>query len=82
MGGARATDRGAAGGELVSGGGVRGTGMRVENPGLNLTKLRWYEHGYAISYVYQDAYPHASTNWLALADESGALYVGAHSHGQ
>ena len=80
VGGVRATGIGMAGGELVSGGGVRGTGLRVENIGVNLStpRLRWYDHGYAISYVYQDAYPHASTNWLALADSAGALYFGVH----
>ena len=36
-------------GELVSAGGVRGTGFRVSNPGQNLSypRLRWYDHGYA-----------------------------------
>ena len=36
-------------GELVSAGGVRGTGFRVLNPGQNLSfpRLRWYDHGYA-----------------------------------
>ena len=69
-------------GELVSGGGVRGTGLRVKNPGAHLSspQLRWWEHGYAISSIYQDAYPHASTNWLALADTSAALYFGTHDN--
>ena len=66
--------------ELVSGGGVRGTGLRIYNPAGNLTHplLRWYDHGYAPGAV-QDVYPHSAMNWIGLADTTAAMYVGVHS---
>jgi hypothetical protein len=52
-----------ANGELVSGGGVRGTGIRVSNPAHNVTyhRMQWYEYGYA-PYVQGDVYPHAGAS--------------------
>ena len=83
LSGVRATGVGEPGNraELVTGGGVRGTGVRIMNPAQNLSssRLTWYETmAIASPGVSQDAYPHAGTNWIALADPSAALYVGVH----
>lgn len=67
--------------ELVTGGGVRGTGVRIRNPAQNLSnsRLTWYQTmAIASPGISQDAYPHAGTNWVALADPVAALYVGVH----
>lgn len=83
LSGVRATGVGQPGesSELVTGGGVRGTGVRLRNPAQNLsnTRLTWYTAmAKASPGTSQDAYPHAGTNWMALADPSAALYVGVH----
>jgi len=83
LGGVRSTGAGQPGreSELVSGGGVRGTGLRIADPARNLSspRLQWYKYkGVASPGVTQDPYPHAGTNWAALADPTAALYLGTH----
>ena len=84
LGGVRSTGAGQKNGresELVSGGGVRGTGLRIADPARNLSspRLQWYKYkGVASPGVTQDPYPHAGTNWVALADPTAALYLGTH----
>ena len=78
LSGVRATGLGQPGSraELVGGGGVRGTGIRIVDPARNLSnpRLQWYKYkGVASPGVTQDPYPHAGTNWVALADPMAAL---------